>query len=466
MRLAPRSLTGQLVLAILVAFVSAQLISLWFFADGRGRTLLDALRLETAERSVAVALALEAASEANRMGILDAARTAHTEFAISEEPLVSDAVPVGSVIQRRVETLLSEPRGVRVEEVSISPRDGRPMTPPAPLVWLRDRMLAAGMAPIELRVSLRLSDERWLNVAARSDRPDLQFPPAILGTILMSLALIMGALLLGLRRITGPLLRLVEAAENIGIDSRAPQMPNSGPAEVQALSDALGRMQARISAMVEDRTRMLAALGHDLRSPLTALRLRGEMVDDDETRERMVASLDEMRDMVEATLAYARGVSADQPTEPVDLVQLLSDLRAELTETGPAISIAKADPISLPLRRTPMRRAFRNLLENAQRYGGRVEVSLHSTPATVEILIDDHGPGIPEELLDKVFDPYARLESSRSRDTGGIGLGLPIARAILQAHSGDVRLTNRSGGGLRATVTLPLHDSRTCAPRK
>lgn len=455
MRLAPRSLTGQLALLILAAFVAAQAISFWVFADGRGRSLQEAFRLETAERSAAVALAVEAAPKANRTGILDAARTAHTDFWLSPDALVSGIVSAASPIRSRVEALMPTPRDVRVEELGISRHDGRPTNPPAPLVWLKDRMLAAGMAPIELRLSLQLSDGSWLNVRARTDRPGFQLPPVILGTILMSLVLIMGALWLGLRRITGPLRRLAEAAEDFGIDSKAPDMPAGGPEEVQALSEALGRMQARISAMVADRTRMLAALGHDLRSPITALRLRAEMVDDDETRERMIAALDEMRDMVEATLAYARGVSADQPTEPVDLALLLSDLATELNETGPGISIISADPVTLPLRRTPIRRALRNLLENAQRYGERVEVTLRNASQGVEILIDDHGPGIPKEHLDRVFDPYARLEASRSRDTGGIGLGLPIARAILRAHAGDMRLSNRPEGGLRALVWLP-----------
>lgn len=455
MRLGPRSLTGQLALLIFGAFIAAQVISLWLFTDERGRTLQDALRLETAERSAAVVLALEAAPEANRAGILNAARSDHTDFQLSPDALVASNALVFAPIRSKVEILLPEPREIRVEEIGISPRDGRPMNPPAPLVWLKDRMLAAGLAPVELRLSLRLSDGRWLNVRARNDRPDFQLPPVILGTVLLSLTLIMGALWFGLRRITGPLRRLAEAAEDFGIDRKARCMPKGGHEEVQALSDALSRMQTRISAMVADRTRMLAALGHDLRSPITALRLRAEMVDDDETRERMVATLDEMRNMVEATLAYARGVSADQPAESVDLALLLSELTTELMETGSKISIVSADHVTLPLRRTPIRRALRNLLENAQRYGKRVEVTLRDEPQGVEILIDDHGPGIPEEHLDSVFDPYARLETSRSRDTGGIGLGLPIARAILRAHAGDVRLSNRPEGGLRALVWFP-----------
>jgi signal transduction histidine kinase len=216
--------------------------------------------------------------------------------------------------------------------------------------------------------------------------------------------------------------------------------------------------------MVSDRTRMLAALGHDLRSPITALRVRAEMVDDDETRDRMVATLDEMQEMVDSTLAYARGVSTDQPMEATDLAALVRDLAAELSETGAEITLEAPDPVRAGVRRTAMRRALRNLMENAQRYGGGARVSVKPAGDRVEIRVDDDGPGIPDRDLDKVFDPFTRLEASRSRETGGIGLGLPIARAILRAHGGDVVLSNRPEGGLQATVHLPLAPVRRSDP--
>jgi len=204
------------------------------------------------------------------------------------------------------------------------------------------------------------------------------------------------------------------------------------------------------------RTRMLVALGHDLRSPITALRVRAEMVEDDETRERMIATLDEMQEMVEATLAYARGVSADQPMEACDLALLVGALADELSETGPRIAVMSSGPVRAEVRRTAIRRALRNLMENAQRYGRGARVSIKPEGDRVEIRVEDDGPGIPEQDLEKVFDPFTRLETSRSRDTGGIGLGLPIARAILRAHGGDVALSNRPKGGLVARVRLPL----------
>ena len=453
MRLAPRSLTGQLALLILVAFLVAQFISLWLFTGERGTALQASLRVETAERAAAVVLALEAAEPENRPGVLAAARSHQAQFEVGESAISLKETELPAV-RSRVTDVLGSPREIRAEEVGISPRDGRPMTPPAALAWLRDRLLAAGVAPTELRLSVLLKDGTWLNVRSRNDRRDFQLPPAILGTILLSLALIMAALWLGLRRITGPLRHLVQAAEEMGIDGPASSMPRGGPQEVRALSDAMERMQARISGMVADRTRMLAALGHDLRSPITALRLRAEMVDDDETRERMAATLDEMQDMVEATLAYARGVSPDQPMEPTDISRLLLDLASELSETGPQVVTGTMEPVTLPLRRTPMRRALRNLIENAQRYGGEAVIGLSRMGSDVVISIDDTGPGIPDADLSRVFEPFTRLEQSRSRETGGVGLGLPIARAILHAHGGTVELTNRAKGGLRATITL------------
>ena len=179
------------------------------------------------------------------------------------------------------------------------------------------------------------------------------------------------------------------------------------------------------------------------------------MVDDDETRVRMVATLDEMQEMVEATLSYARGVSSDQPMEKTDLSALVGDLASELSEIGPKIVVEASTPVVANVRRTAIRRALRNLMENAQRYGGGARVRVRTTGGQVEIQIDDNGSGIPAGDLERVFDPFARLEDSRSRETGGVGLGLPIARSILRAHGGDVTLSNHPDGGLRAGVQLP-----------
>ncbi len=461
-RLVPRSLLGQLALLILAAFIAAQAISLWLFADARGAAVRAAQRFEAAERTAAVLHALDTAPVTSRASILAAANSRLVRFSLTDMPLIAadtDMSPaalsaISPALRRQLVVIVGADRDPRISEIAISPHDDGPADPPMAVAWLHERMRAAGVAPVMFRLSARLDDGGWLNMSARLRRPDIRLPPAIVGTMLVSLALIMAALWLGLRRIVNPLRRLAVAADGFGLDGPAPEMPRTGPQEVRALSEALARMQARLSSMIADRTRMLAALGHDLRSPITALRLRADMVEDDETRARMTAILDEMQDMVEATLAFARGVSTDQPTEAADLTALLTDLARELSETGPSITVDAAGPISADIRRTPMRRALRNLLENAQRYGGGAKVTLRKTGG-VDILIDDTGPGIPPDDLDHVFDPFRRLETSRSPETGGIGLGLPIARAIFRAHGGDVRLSNRPEGGLRVTATLP-----------
>ncbi|WP_371061433.1 ATP-binding protein [Rhodosalinus sp. 5P4] len=447
MRLVPRSLLGQLALLILGAFLAAQAISIWLFADERGAAIRAAQRFETVERAEAVARALDAAPTESRESILAAVNSRLVRFGVGDAPLVETG---------RMELPALEGGDIRATEITVSPHDGQPAEPPAAFAWLHERMRAAGVAPVEFRISILLAGGDWLNVQARFQRPDIQAPPALMGATLLSLALLMAALWVGLGRITRPLRQLADAADGFGLDAPAPEMPRHGPREVRALSDALGRMHARLTSMIADRTGMLAALGHDLRSPITALRVRAEMVDDDETRERMAATLDEMQDMVDSTLAYARGVSTDQPMEACDLALLVGELADELSETGPQIAVMSSEPVRAEVRRMAIRRALRNLMENAQRYGSGARVSVTQLGGRAEMLIEDDGPGIPEQDLEKVFDPFTRLETSRSRETGGIGLGLPIARAILRAHGGDVVLSNRAEGGLRATAHLPL----------
>jgi signal transduction histidine kinase len=458
MRLMPRSLLGQLALLVLTAFLAAQVISVWLFADERGAAIRAAQRFETIERASAVAGALNTAPTTSRDSILAAVNSRLVRFSVGNAPLVA----VGDMDLAPLE----DGGDIRATEITISPHDGQPVEPPPAVAWMHDRMRAAGVAPVEFRISLPLADGDWLNVRARFQRPDLQAPPALLGATLLSLALLMAALWYGLGRITRPLRQLASAADGFDIDGPVPDMPRQGPREVRALSDALGQMHARLTGMVGERTRMLAALGHDLRSPITALRVRAEMVEDEETRERMVATLAEMQEMVDSTLAYARGVSTDQPMEQTDLGALVRDLAAELSETGPQIDVTPSGPIYAALRLAAIRRALRNLMENAQRYGHAVHVSVQRNGNRAELVIEDNGPGIPAGDLERVFDPFTRLETSRSRDTGGIGLGLPIARAILRAHGGDVILSNRAEGGLQASVSLPLEqDQRPNLPR-
>jgi signal transduction histidine kinase len=214
-------------------------------------------------------------------------------------------------------------------------------------------------------------------------------------------------------------------------------------------------MQARLRRFVDDRTRMLGAISHDLRTPITSLRLRAEFVEDEETRSRILATLDEMQDMVEGTLAFAREEAASEPTRVVDLAALVESTADDLADLGADVAFANPGRLPYAARPVALRRALRNLIENAVRYGRRCRLRMERDREEVRIVIEDDGPGIAEDQQERVFEPFVRLEGSRSSETGGIGLGLAIARSIVRAHGGDIRLGNRPEGGLAVTLALP-----------
>jgi signal transduction histidine kinase len=206
---------------------------------------------------------------------------------------------------------------------------------------------------------------------------------------------------------------------------------------------------------MQDRTRMLAAMSHDLRTPITTLRLRAEFVEDDEIRSKILETLEEMQRMTEATLAFVREEAKAEATRQVDLNALIESVAADLSDLGSDVQFAETTRVTYACRPHGMRRALRNLLENAIRYGDKAEVALKEVGEQWLITIDDHGPGIPDDDIDRMFQPFVRLDESRSEETGGIGLGLAIARSIIRGHGGDIKLENREEGGLRATISLP-----------
>jgi signal transduction histidine kinase len=248
---------------------------------------------------------------------------------------------------------------------------------------------------------------------------------------------------------------LAVAAEALGRGQAPAPLDEVGPSDVRATVQAFNRMQARLRRFVDDRTRMLAAISHDLRTPITSLRLRAEFIDDEDTKARILVTLDEMQKMVEGTLAFAREEATSEPTRTVDLAALVESTVLDLADLGAEVTFADPGRIALACRPVALRRAVRNLIENAVRYGERCRVRLDADRDEVRIVLEDDGPGIPEDERERVFEPFVRLEASRSQATGGIGLGLAIARSIVRAHGGDIALANRPAGGLVVTVTLP-----------
>jgi len=306
-----------------------------------------------------------------------------------------------------------------------------------------------------VRMAIRLGDGSWLTLT--SGNPVKAQLRALLGLAwLAGIAAIVTVLSVwAARRLAAPIHDFAAAAERLGVDPDSPALDPSGPRELRQAIHAFNGMQERLRRFVADRTQMLAAISHDLRTPLTRLRLRAELVDDPEMQRKMLSDLDEMEGMIRASLAFARDDAAKEAREAIDLADLLQSLCDDRVDAGHEADYSGPPHYRLVARPVALRRALANLMDNAIAYGRGVRVALGSNGDHAVIHIDDDGPGIPEADRERVFAPFFRLEGSRSRDTGGVGLGLSTARTIIRAHGGDIALDNRPEGGLRVTVTLP-----------
>ena len=287
-------------------------------------------------------------------------------------------------------------------------------------------------------------------------------PPALHAGLLLDIGVRLGVLLLAAwvaaRWLARPIDRLAAAARELGRDVARPPLPEDGTRECREASRVFNQMQARIRRQLQDRDRFVAAVSHDLRTPLTRLRLRAEALPGDAERARFTRDIAEMDAMIGATLDHLRGVAAGEPMAPLDLQALVQSLADDEADCGHAVQVAgRAGP--LPAQAGALRRCIANLIGNAVRYGGGAEVTLADDGARVRIAVRDHGPGLPEAELDRVFEPFYRAEGSRNRAHGGVGLGLSIARDIAERHGGSLQLHNAEGGGLRAMLVLPRANS-------
>jgi signal transduction histidine kinase len=310
-------------------------------------------------------------------------------------------------------------------------------------------------APGRLDISVELEPKVWLNVSAVPPAiPSAMWPMILAGLlagVLVAIAAIWAA-----GRVARPIAGLTTAAERLGRGDALVLAPEEGPQDVKAASRAFNAMATRLRRMIEDQRSLLSAVGHDLRTPIASLRIRTELIKDPELQARMRGSLEEMERLTEAALVAARGGESGEPTRLVDLPSLIEAVCDDLVDTGSPVSFSTLPQARVEGRASELRRALRNLIENAVRYGRRAEVSMTVAGSSAEIHVDDEGPGIPEDALAHVMKPFVRLEESRSVETGGHGLGLTIARAIAERHGGALVLANKAEGGLRATLQLPL----------
>ncbi len=439
MRVWPASIAGRTFLVLLLGLFTAQVVGLTIHAFDRVGLQRAAQGREAMARTWAVWRAVVTAPAPFRAEALEAVELPEGFSAtIDAAPLVRPgARPPGRAGERFAEAL------------------GRMGGPPR----MRPREVLVGEAPDgAMAAAIRLPDGMWLNVVARVPPAQPWSSPTFLAALAVMTAAVAGLSFWAVRRLTAPIRELAAAADRLGRDVGAPPLPERGPREVAQAAAAFNTMQARIRRFVDDRTAMLAAIGHDLRTPITRMRLRAEFVEDEGLRAKMMADLAEMEAMVAATLAFARDDAASEKAVPLDLAALLRTVADEANDVAGQEVVTLEAPAhrTVTARPVALKRALSNLIGNAIGYAGGCRVRLAEPDGgVVWIAIEDDGPGIPENELERVFQPFHRVERSRSRETGGAGLGLPIARTILRGHGGDVTLANRRGGGLTATATLP-----------
>jgi len=307
----------------------------------------------------------------------------------------------------------------------------------------------------ELQIAVQLPDGRWLTLQTGWPRTERVLIWQLLAQTLILYIVVLIPVLLATRRIARPLRTLAVAAQGFTPGNGADPVEERGPSDVRAVIAAYNSLSLRVNAMLDEKDRMLGAIGHDLRTPLAALRVRIESVEDDEDRNRMADTIDEMNRTLDDILSLARLGRPSEPPTDVDLSALIDAVVEDFRDLDMPVQFEEAPRLKMRIRSNLMRRAVRNLIENAVKYGHGAEVSLVPGDTSVSIDVADRGPGIPAEQVEAVFDPFTRLETSRNRETGGIGLGLALARAIVRDAGGDIVLANREGGGLVATIRLP-----------
>lgn len=443
----PTRLSSQMALLIAIALFVAQAINLGLLLEGRRQ-----LRLQQV-----VGPAVARISDANeRLASgqpLESERRARGRMRLAP----ANPLPAGAMASADVEAALRAAlteAGLSVGQIH---SDIRRISAADPRIARFGRALARRYARFgaELVIAVELPGRGWLVLSAPWARATGWLFWQLLGQTLILYVVVLAPVLWAARHISRPLQALASAARDFAPGTDHAPLVERGPQDVRAVTTAFNALRLRVSAMLDEKDHMLGAIGHDLRTPLAALRVRIESVEDETDRARMVETIDEMNHMLDDILSLARLGRPSEPLAEVDLGSLVDAVVEDFRALGAPVEMAEPGRIVLRLRASLMRRAIRNLIENAVKYGERARVQIVAAPGSVAVVVADDGPGIPPERLSAVFTPFTRLENSRNRETGGIGLGLALARAIVQHAGGELTLANRAGGGLDATITLP-----------
>ncbi|HEY4072324.1 MAG TPA: ATP-binding protein [Herbaspirillum sp.] len=448
------SIANRVFLILLAGIVVATITTTWLASNERQNAIRELRHQRTAERVEQIVDALEDAAPNERQIVLDAARNFGFDAQLGgKQPPPGDSNP--ELVSALKVQLGDDRKIVSTRDVNCAGAAAFPVPAPVPATERADpatcRMIYVSLQDGPL-LALKLKAQR-----ARSPHQRPASRSSIGGPYMLLFLALIALLAYAVAKMTArPIKQLADAAGELGQDIDQPPLLEQGPLEIRQAATAFNLMQARIRRQIQHRTHMLAAITHDLQTPLTRLRLRLEKVGDTELRDKLVNDLAQMQQMVREGLDLARSMDSSEPMQRLDIDSLLDSVCADASDAGMEITQSGRSHASIVAQPNALRRCLTNLVDNAIKYGHSAEISIAIESGKVAIRIRDHGNGIPAAQLDAVFEPFFRLETSRSRDTGGTGLGLTIARNIAENHGAVLRLSNCRDGGLLATLLIPI----------
>ena len=443
-RLWPQSLVGQIIVLVAIALFVAQAINFGLLLRERNRLTLTA---QTAPGVYRIVDALDSRGEPPARG-----RPPRARFFRAPPIVTGEARPE---IERRALAMFADV-GLPMRSVQVFEEDR-----PAPVRRtdnIRMRTMGGDRAEPRggrLTMAAEYAPGKWVVTQTRAGNRAPRFGGWLAWQTLILYVIVLLPLLWMGRRLARPLGQLTRSAQQFARTGLADPVEERGPGDVRELTMAFNAMRSRIFAMLDEKDRMLGAIGHDLRTPLASLRVRAESVEDEGERARMSQTIDEMNRMLEDILSLARAGRSSEAPQKVDLSALADAVVEDFIELGSPAEMADSERAVASVRPQQIRRALRNLIENAIVYGERAHVSVVREDGAIRLVVADDGPGIAEDRMEEMMEPFTRLEGSRNRETGGAGLGLALVRAIMAEHGGALKLVNRAGGGLEASLVLP-----------
>jgi signal transduction histidine kinase len=444
-----QSMTTRVFL-ILIAGVVVSAALTYSIAFGERQRMIGQFRdFHAVERVAQFVLSLETVPAELREPFFTATASIgmRAELAGPDDTPLNARSPLADLLDKRL------PDGYRIASTASRPGDCAP--PPGRPRYRRQPDYRAACEAI----LVTLHDSTRLRLTVLPPRPPPSAPRGDVLTFGVLFLLSIGLLAAFIARMSmRPLKRLAQAATELGNDIERPPLPERGAREIRQAAAAFNAMQSRIRHHIQQRAHILAAITHDLQTPMTRLRLRLEKVDDPDLKEKLASDLSAMQGMVREGLELARSMDSSEPLQRLDLDSLIDSVCADASDAGQDVAVGGGTRASLMARPLALRRCLTNLIDNAVKYGQQARVDTMRDGAQALIRIRDKGPGIPENEQEKVFEPFFRLEQSRSRDTGGTGLGLTIARNIAEQHGGTLRLRNHSEGGLEVILVLPCKE--------